>query len=71
MRSRSFTRRRREISDVGSGTEGATEAAIEAALTRCLVMRWGQLRRMEGEIPSWLTIWIKGRPAAREAGLSG
>ena len=64
MRSRSFSRRSREISAAGSGTEGAAEAAIGCGADPACppMLRWRQLRSIEGEMPSSLAIWINGRP---------
>src|SRR4051812_36330172 len=64
MRSRSFSRRSREISAARSGTEGAAEAAIGCGADPACppMLRLRQLRSIEGESPSSLAIWINGRP---------
>jgi hypothetical protein len=69
MRSRLLSRRSREISAAGSGTEGAAEAAIgcgaDPACPRMLRVR--QLRSIEGE--SQLACDLDQRPtAARQQG---
>ena len=70
MRSRSFSRRSREISAAGSGTEGAAEAAIGCGADPACppMLRLRQLRSIEGEMPQ-LACDLDQRPtAARQQG---
>src|SRR5205807_297529 len=64
IRSRSFSRRSREISAAGSGTGCGADAGIarsaDPASRPPLPLR--QLRSIEGEMPSSLAIWLNGRP---------
>jgi hypothetical protein len=64
IRSRSFSRRSREISAAGSGTECGADAGIgrsaDPPSRPPLPLR--QLRSIEGEMPSSLAIWLNGRP---------
>src|SRR4051794_2156265 len=62
MRSRSFSRRSREISAAGSGTEGEATIGCGADPAGPAVLRLRQLRSIEGEMPSSPAIWINGRP---------
>src|SRR4051794_21237283 len=62
MRSRSFSRRSREISAAGSGTEGEAEAAIGCGADPACppMLRVRQLRSIEGESPSSPAICTNG-----------
>ena len=64
MRSRSFSRRSREISAAGSATEGVADAGFRSTAGPVFPPPWRlrQLRSIEGEMPSSPAIWINGRP---------
>ena len=64
MRSRSFSRRSREISVAGSATEGVADAGFGGAADPAFCPPWRlrQLRSIEGEMPSSPAIWTNSRP---------
>src|SRR5215472_16029309 len=64
VRSRSFSRRSREISAAGSGAECEADAGIgcRADPAARLPPPLRQLRSIEGEMPSSLAIPLNGRP---------
>ena len=64
IRRRSFSRRRREISDAESGAECGAGAGIGRSADPAFrpSLRLRQLRSIEGEIPSSLAICSNGRP---------
>src|SRR4029079_14144383 len=61
---RSFSRRRREVSDAESGAECGAGAGIGRSADPAFrpSLRLRQLRSIEGEIPSSLAICSNGRP---------
>ena len=65
MRSRSFSRRSREISAAGSGTEWVADAGVlgrNAGHAFRPPPRLRQLRSIEGVMPSSAAICVNGRP---------
>jgi len=64
LRRRSFSRRSREISAAGSGTQGVAKAGCGCAADLAFrpPPRLRQLRSIEGEIPNSPAIRTNGRP---------